>query len=456
MLIIVSDIHLGDGTCGRTISENAFHLFSDRLRELAYNASWRTDGGYRPLKEIDVLMLGDIFDFQHSTLWLEKADGEAQRTRPWSDPNTPEYAQTLQAITRAILANNAGSVRVFKNMTAGKAITLPPANLSGRPTRFALVRQPVKVNLYYMVGNHDWYFHLPGPAFDAVRAEIIQALGLANEPGPFPHEVKDSPKLQALLDEYEVHAQHGDLYDRFNYLPEKGRNAASIGDVFAVELLNRFPLEVERQLKNDLPAGFTDSLRMLVNIRPSLAAPLWISSHLRQNNVSPQVQKRLKALWNQLAEECLSTPYLRSLNRKNKLDLIDSLNAVVRLTSRFSFKTIDDLVLWARKNFGSAQGSFASHALTEEAFLNRRARFIVYGHTHHHEVVPLDTSPEGTKAGSQLYMNSGTWHTYYDLAIHQPREQKFIPYQVLTYLTFYQGDERGGRRFETWSGSFSD
>ena len=31
MLIIVSDIHLGDGTCGKSISASAFHLFADRL-----------------------------------------------------------------------------------------------------------------------------------------------------------------------------------------------------------------------------------------------------------------------------------------------------------------------------------------------------------------------------------------------------------------------------------------
>jgi hypothetical protein len=56
----------------------------------------------------------------------------------------------------------------------------------------------------------------------------------------------------------------------------------------------------------------------------------------------------------------------------------------------------------------------------------------------------------------QMYLNSGTWQTYYDLAIFKPEEQKFIPYQVLTYLSFFKEDERDGRRFETWSGAFSD
>ena len=44
MLIIISDIHLMDGTCGKSIQPSAFSLFSDRLQELAMNASWRVDG----------------------------------------------------------------------------------------------------------------------------------------------------------------------------------------------------------------------------------------------------------------------------------------------------------------------------------------------------------------------------------------------------------------------------
>ncbi len=59
---------------------------------------------------------------------------------------------------------------------------------------------------------------------------------------------------------------------------------------------------------------------------------------------------------------------------------------------------------------------------------------MVYGHTHHHEVVPLDSFPGALCPTNQMYINSGTWHTYYDLAINKPEEQKFIPYQALTYL----------------------
>jgi hypothetical protein len=54
-----------------------------------------------------------------------------------------------------------------------------------------------------------------------------------------------------------------------------------------------------------------------------------------------------------------------------------------------------------------------------------------------------------------MYFNSGTWHSYYDMAVKNPREQKFIPYLAMTYLTFYQEKERGQRNFEAWSGAFA-
>jgi UDP-2,3-diacylglucosamine pyrophosphatase LpxH len=454
MLVIFSDIHLGDGTCEKPISPAAFQLFADRLKEQARNASQRVDGKCHPVKTIDILMLGDILDPLHSTLWLEKNPGEPGCVRPWTDFHVPEYAAKLSDITRAILKNNQESVAILKGLTR-ESVTLPPATACGTVDKEAR-EIPIKVRLHYMVGNHDWYYHLPGPAFDNIRAEIMEAFGLSNSPQPFPHELKESAELSTLLNRYKVFAQHGDLYDSFNYCKEKGRNASSLGDAFAVEILNRFPVEVERRLGSELPPCFVESLRELVNVRPMLATPLWISSQLRQNNVPAAKQKKLKDLWDEMSKEFLKLEFVQEGNIPFKLDAVNELEMVISLTDRFSFKTLDSLVVWIRKNFSSAEVTFAHHALKEEAFLDRRAQFVVYGHTHHHEVVPLDSFPGVLHTTNQMYINSGTWHTYFDLAINKPEEQKFIPYQVLTYLSFYKDDERQGCRFETWSGSFSD
>jgi len=49
MIVFISDIHLTDGTSGQTIKAGAFRAFAERLRDLAYDASWRTGGKYAPI-----------------------------------------------------------------------------------------------------------------------------------------------------------------------------------------------------------------------------------------------------------------------------------------------------------------------------------------------------------------------------------------------------------------------
>ncbi len=454
MLIIISDLHFGDGTCGKPVSPSAYTLFAERLKELARNASWRADGKYIPLGSIDIVMLGDILDVLHSTRWLEKSYGEKGYVRPWTDFHAPEFASTLNDITDAIIRNNSESASILRNLTT-EGITLPAATIRGGmdSKRPAI---PVKVRIHYMIGNHDWYYHLPNADFDAIRKKIVKAFGLTNSCHPFPHQMNESPELLGIMEEHHVFSRHGDIYDPFNYSPEQGRDAASLGDAFAIEILNGFPVEVERQMGSDLPPRLLESLRELVNVRPALATSLWISSQMRHNNISAGLQKKVKALWNDMSREFLKLDFVQAKNSPFKLDLFDGLRLAITLTDSLSFKAIDNLVIWIRNKIGTDRITYAQHALQEKAFLERKAQFIVYGHTHHHEIVPLDSFEVASQPISQMYFNSGTWHTYFDLAIFNPGEQKFVPYQVLTYLSFFKSGERQGRLFETWSGSRSN
>jgi UDP-2,3-diacylglucosamine pyrophosphatase LpxH len=454
MLIIISDVHLGDGTCGQSISADAFHLFTDRLNELAYNASWRADGKYRPLERLEILLLGDILDALHSTRWLEHQPGEPGYARPWSNSRDPAYAGTLAEITHAILQSHAESAKILRAAAQGELVQLPPADKHGQPDEKGQ-RLPLKARIYYMVGNHDWFYHLPGPAFEAIRQEIVAAFGLQNQAGPFAWEAEESEALLELCSRYRVYPRHGDLYDAFNYDKEKGRDASSLGDVFTVEMLNRFPVEVERRLGNELDPTLLKNLRELTNIRPALAAPLWISGQISQRADSRKLQNKLKAIWDELGEEFINLEVVRTFDRWLAFDSVDALELLQKISKRTSFKTINEVVNWLRKNMWGGEISYSQHALKEKAFLDRSANYIVYGHTHHYEVVSLDWVGTPATPASQVYVNSGTWHTYYDLAVHRPRQQKFVPYQVLTYLAFYSGDERFGRKFEAWSGAYA-
>lgn len=258
--------------------------------------------------------------------------------------------------------------------------------------------------------------------------------------------------LKDLFAQYKVHALHGDYYDKFNFDIEKGRDHATIGDAFTMDVCNRFPVEVERRYQGELSAELINSLRKMTNIRPALAIPLWISGQIRSHVTSPSLEYELKEVWDQIAEEFLHLDFVRDADKSFKFDVVDAMEMIIRVSSRASFSTIDEVVRWMHDKMWGGEHSFAEHALNEPAFLNGTARHIVYGHTHHHEIVPLDSTVNNHY---QVYFNAGTWHSYYALAVNNLQEQKFIPYQALTYLTFYKEGEHDGRSYETWSGAYA-
>ncbi len=102
---------------------------------------------------------------------------------------------------------------------------------------------------------------------------------------------------------------------------------------------------------------------------------------------------------------------------------------------------------------GADNASYFQHALSEQDFRNRRAKHIVYGHTHYHETVPLDASFAEGYVLNQAYFNSGTWRRVYEQTRFAPHEQEFIAADALTYLAFFKDDERRGRPYETWTGT---
>jgi hypothetical protein len=339
-------------------------------------------------------------------------------------------------------------MKVLRECANGNLVYLTPDAQSKE-------RIPIKVRFHYMVGNHDWYYHLIGNAFDQIRQEMIEKMGLSNPASPFPYEADESPFLTELFERYKVLGRHGDCFDKFNFDREKGRNFATLGDAFTMDVCNRFPVDVYKQYGDQLPHGVIDSLRRITNIRPALAAPLWISGQIKIHAGTPALEDDLKKIWDRLADEFLQLDFVRQADKSYRFDVVDAMELIVKLSERASFSTINDIVVWVRDRMWDVENSFAVHALKEPAFINNRAHYIVYGHTHHHEIVPLDAEGGTSYSKSQIYFNTGTWHSYYDLAIKNPRDQRFVPYEALTYLTFYLDKEHDERRFETWSGVYA-
>jgi hypothetical protein len=443
MLVIISDLHLTDGTSGTTISPGAFRLLTERLNDLALCASFRRDGNYLPIERLDLLLLGDVLDVVRSTQWL------GTRARPWDDNKSPALFEMVAKITGDILRNNEAAFAEFRQL-AEQGIAVPPALANGRPATGE--SKPVPVRIHYMVGNHDWPYHLSGENYNQLRRQIASHMGLATYPdAPFPHEIWESNELVQVMRRHKVFARHGDVYDPFNY--EGDRDASSLGDVIVLELLNRFGVAVEQQLGNDLPTSALAGLREIDNIRPLLLIPVWIDGLLERSCPQPAIRKEVKKIWDTLADEFLEHPFVRHRDTWCPVDITDSLQKALKFSRRLSVGWASWIAQLCAEMRGASSGSYFHHALTEQDFRNRRAKHIVYGHTHNSEVMPLDASFADGFVLHQTYFNAGTWRRVYSQTQFAPREHEFIAADSMSYLAFFMDDERSGRPYETWTGT---
>jgi len=450
MLVFASDLHLTDGTTCANIGEDAFYLFTERIRDMAYRASFRANNRYSPIERIDIVLLGDIFDLLHSVYWEDLPPGVTSDVDPWTSPEDGDFQKTIATITDGILTHNAKALAVLKQLTEPGTVRIPTRARppSGRVRKY--VEVPVKI--YYMNGNHDWYFHLPGEAYNAIRGKVIDGLGLSNPNCPFPYSIDELPELEQILQEHSVYARHGDFYDSFNFNSSKGRCYSTLGDAVAVKLIDRFPTAVHRELGEKLSPDCITQLREIVNIRPPLLAPTWINSLLRQN-CEPSLAQEIKAIWNDLANDFLKDPFVRAHDRRFRFDTVDGLEALLFITKNASFDMISNLMTFFTRHFWGGNLSFAKNALNEKPMQDHDVRFVVYGHTHHQEVAPLDIHRQHDVPLSEICFNTGTWHALHTATETNPQFVNFVSYYTMTYVAFFKGNERRGKSYETWSGT---
>jgi UDP-2,3-diacylglucosamine pyrophosphatase LpxH len=444
MLVIISDLHLTDGTSGETIRPGAFRAFRESLRELAFDASWRSDKKYVPVDGIDLVLLGDILDVIRSTRWC----GAPAEVRPWGDQNDPRFSEMVRSITEDVIRNNQQSLNILKSLHNPEIMSLPPSSEDGGVAAKPLSRVPVPVRIHYLVGNHDWFFHLKGPAHDAIRKMIVDAIGLENSPnGPFPHEPFESRTIEKTYRDHRVFARHGDIFDASNY--EHSRDASSLGDAIVVELLDKFGVVVRERLGARLPDACGAGLKEIDNVRPLSIIPVWVDG-LLVNTCTPVLAEEIKGIWNELVDAFLRLDFIKARPFGSSLPI----ELAFKISSELPMSGLSDMAAWFNVKFGGGRAeSFYPYAMHEKSFIDGWAKFIVYGHTHHYEIVPLQSIQQDNLTTNQIYINSGTWRPVHELARLHPGQKHFVGYHVMTYLSFFKADERKGKAFESWTGA---
>jgi len=158
MLVILSDIHLTDGTSGTTIEPRAFQKFGNILSDII------GDHRQAQIKEIEIVLLGDIFDVIRSSLWLRKQNQHpTQPIRPWSDPGEKD--------------SKGWDVRQYAEKIV-QAMVKDPRNIKAQDYLWQYqddwAKKDVKVDFTYLIGNHDWLIN----RYDTTRLAIANFLGV--------------------------------------------------------------------------------------------------------------------------------------------------------------------------------------------------------------------------------------------------------------------------------------
>ena len=503
MLVVISDLHLTDGTTGSTVGASAFRDFCDRLKELAYDASWRDNraGGkldpsapdkyYEPIDGFDLVLLGDVFDIIRSTAWTE--NGET--VRPWYDPAVENWekrlADKVEEIVDAILINNYESLSVLRELSAetpplmvapnnfefrGETveidysrrhpIKIPAATEDGQPNLNAPY-VPIVARIHYMVGNHDWNFVSPGPVYNRIRTKTVEALGLSDNPSkafPWDMATEDHPRLRQAMLDHDVFLRHGDAYDEFNFAQEANeRNLASLGDALVIELVNRFPIEVERAIRESpsFQPAFVDSLKEIANVRPMNSLPAWLNSLIdgyRASGMHKSMQQEVQKVWNELVDNLLSSDFVKRQDTWHPLQSVDKLQMLLKTSKFVSVARSEGLIEFgetASRVITSAVDPYAHEAAREQWLVDGLVRYVVYGHTHAQRVVPLDRVVSAERDDKLIYFNCGTWKRLHEQTIFSGDGTRFVDFLVMSYIAFFKDGERSGRPFETWTGTLA-
>lgn len=442
MLVLISDLHLTDGSCGSSLSGRACELLLERIEELAVRASWRASGVYQPLERIDVVLLGDTLDLLQSTQWLQT------RVRPWSNLHSAEGAAFLRALVTDILRHNEAALAVLRGNATEGGIPLVPADRYGRPAAGA-APQIVPLKIHYVVGEHDWPLHLVGPAFDVLRQSVAMSLGLASGgDGPFASEPADDQRLAEILGRHRAVARHGDQFDQLSF--SGSRDQPSLADVLLIELVLPFVEQVRREFSADLPPAVHQGLSELGQVRPLPLMSVWLDALLDRACPSAALRSKIQRHWDRAADRMLALDVVRSGNLCERHGVAAGLAGLLKFNRRPTGNWATAVREWCQAN-EVCGGSLAMQALAEHDFRNRRAKYVVYGHTHQADMAALENSAAGGFALPQLYFNTGTWQRVHRPTQLAPGPQEFIASESFNLVTVYQGDERGGRGYETWS-----
>lgn len=427
MIVILSDLHFVDETAGKhNTKTEAFRLF---LEDIRWALERRKEEG-RPVEEIKIVFLGDIFDLLRTEQWLSLPVSE----RPWGS-NTKRIEEHANRIFDDIAEKNRETYQLLSSHLT---------NSAGFPL------EPERI---YVPGNHDRLCN----RFPSLRKKVRKVLGIAPGDAPFEHVFQDT--------DHGVFARHGHEYDKFNY--EGGLDYSfsdymrvPIGDPITTELVAGLPWKVlqhpsVKKLPQKDQKHLRKNLEEIENVRPFSATLEWLLYQVKSNLT---IKEAIEDSVDELVEGFEKLPFVKRWyehhDRWNTwMDEADKVQAALYLLKTFRvFSSEKWLPLLDKAKQWFAEDELAKAAPGEYAHADSRIHYVVYGHTHDPLQSAVRLAPGPNRSRAHVYLNTGTWRTRY----HKCREGLgFIGWKNMTWVTLWKKKERGldFPSFETWTGT---
>jgi UDP-2,3-diacylglucosamine pyrophosphatase LpxH len=395
MLIVISDLHLSDGTSSHNISHRAFSHFFDYIKR-----SLRKE-----YKELIVVFAGDTFDLLRSDYWLNVGDVE----KPWGDlpKDSRQYAASSKQQNKASHLKN-----ILNNI------------LETNKTSLEIIKQadtlfPIPIKKIIIPGNHDRMMEEIHDYGDILKNALGDVTILK---GPYSNE------------DYRVLVRHGHEYDEYNFEAD----GIPIGDVNTVELFVRLPFEIKARFPE-----LEDELKGAEDIRPQ-----WrIFDYLQSTYVEMDIKSYIKNVVEKTIDNYFAIPYVKEwIEEHDTLSPLDAADKLEYMLYLSKLLPVD----WAEKLLKIFSYFETKEPHYEEMAEKEKALYVAYGHTHNENVSFLGVD----KRLHRYYINTGTWRE----RILASNIGVFSRYKTMTYAIFYKPEERmtDFPSFELWNGALRE
>lgn len=472
MIVFISDLHLSDGTfdyhdprahrndIAHDISEEAFALFWDSIYRIV------TSRRESRIREITVVLLGDAFEMRSSTRWVASDyDHRGARVglgdRPWRE-DRERPSRTCLEIFDNILKHNRGRLQYLTTNCLGR---IPRSNGLRK-----LAGLGIKIRFKYLAGNHDrlLIYHKD----PVLRDRLARELGWELVP---PRGRRFPAGTKYVNSRLAITAEHGHRADKNDYFNDDF-SEAPLGSI-TIDALGRLMYHLQKLGAARPPSLPRRKIRELVgigmgvdNVRPSSDSYRWLLSRIPEDPETRLAFRRilLVAVGEFLEDldpilDFVFSRTLRSLKRSRlarkfvrrtlrgladrlaRSESADPLGRIMDDVSRF----LNRLSRWGRLLSGPRVNHF--HANARDEVRRSPAKYVLYGHTHSFETVPL------LKVGSKrtFYFNTGTWKkTLMKNLYDKPPRLDFQNWSRMTYILFFDVARRENKKhvFELWHG----